>query len=76
MPTRPSQKAVALVMLNEVTAQGQAPTRERFAIVCIALGREVAGELAVGPRKTQEIIHRITTKHSTGFYMLKDVPPE
>ncbi|MFT5377234.1 MAG: flagellar motor switch protein FliG [Candidatus Latescibacterota bacterium] len=45
MPTRPSQKAVALVMLNEVTAQGQAPTRERFAIVCIALGREVAGEL-------------------------------
>ncbi|MFT5086627.1 MAG: flagellar motor switch protein FliG [Planctomycetota bacterium] len=32
-------------MLNEVTAQGQAPTRERFAIVCIALGREVAGEL-------------------------------
>ena len=33
-------------------------------------------ERAVGPRKAQEILDRVSNKVSSGFYMLKDVAPE
>ena len=33
-------------------------------------------ERAVGPRKAQEILERITSKVSSGFYILKNVAPE
>jgi flagellar motor switch protein FliG len=33
-------------------------------------------ERAVGPRKTQEILDRIMSTVSSGFYLLKNVPPE
>ena len=33
-------------------------------------------ERAVGPRKAQEILDRITTNVTSGFYLLKNVPPE
>jgi len=33
-------------------------------------------ERAVGPRRTQEIIGRVASKGSSGFYMLKDVAPD
>ena len=33
-------------------------------------------ERAVGPRKAQEILERVTTKVSSGFYMLKNVAPD
>ena len=33
-------------------------------------------ERAVGPRKTQEILERVTTRVSSGFYMLKNVAPD
>ena len=33
-------------------------------------------ERAVGPRKAQEILDRITSQISAGFYMLRNVPPD
>ena len=33
-------------------------------------------ERAVGPRKAQEILERVTSKVSSGFYMLKNVAPD
>ena len=33
-------------------------------------------ERAVGPRRAQEILERVTTKVSSGFYMLKNVAPD
>jgi flagellar motor switch protein FliG len=33
-------------------------------------------ERAVGPRKTQEILDRVMSTVSSGFYLLKNVPPE
>jgi flagellar motor switch protein FliG len=33
-------------------------------------------ERACGPRKAQEILHRISTRTSSGFYMLKNVAPD
>ena len=33
-------------------------------------------ERAVGPRKAQEILERVTTRVSSGFYMLKNVAPD
>ncbi len=33
-------------------------------------------ERAVGPRRAQEILDRVTTNTSSGFYMLKNVAPE
>ena len=33
-------------------------------------------ERAVGPRRAQEILDRISTTVSSGFYLLKNVPPE
>ena len=33
-------------------------------------------ERAVGPRKAQEILDRVSNKVSSGFYMLKDVAPD
>ena len=33
-------------------------------------------ERAVGPRKAQEILDRIMSQVSSGFYLLKNVPPE
>ena len=33
-------------------------------------------ERAVGPRKAQEILERVTSKVSSGFYMLKNVSPD
>jgi flagellar motor switch protein FliG len=33
-------------------------------------------ERAVGPRKAQEILERVTSKVSSGFYILKNVAPE
>ena len=32
-------------------------------------------ERAVGPRKAQEILDRVSTRVTSGFYMLKNVPP-
>ncbi len=33
-------------------------------------------ERAVGPRRAQEILDRVTSNTNSGFYMLKNVPPE
>ena len=33
-------------------------------------------ERAVGPRKAQEILDRISSQISSGFYMLRNVPPD